>query len=323
MRTVRALAAALCVALVVASASGPAIAHVNHVEADAQLSPDGTVVVESAYVAGDGYLTVQRDDDGDPGEVLGHRPLSGGSGFQTELNVSVDESAWRNWTGATTVHLVLRTDDGDGEFDPSDDDVLQAFGRPTEAVVTLERGNRGAVSARSFSPLRTEGGAVPVRYAALPTSGHLVVENASDGRAVGSVALDAGVHRDVAVPLDGIGDREENLPVRAVLYRDDGDGTFTGDEEVVVAGDEPVATRFTVEPGADGNGTATPPLVTTATPFSNGTPTTTPTASATATDTRTESPTATGGQSGLGVGALAVAALLGGTALARRRRRRR
>lgn len=317
MRTARALAAALCVALVVASASGPAVAHVNHVEADAQLSPDGTVVVESAYVAGDGYLTVQRDDGGDPGEVIGYRPISGGAGFQTEVEVTVDAAAWRNWSGPTTVHLVLRTDDGDGEFDPSDDGIVQAFGRPTEDVVTLAKGDRGAVSARSFSPLRTEDGAVTVRYVALPTNGHLVVEHASDGRAVGSVPLDAGVHRNVSVSLDGVDDRDENLPVRTVLYHDD-DGTFTGDEEPVVAGSDSVATRFTVQPGTDGNGTATPALVTTATPFPNDTTTAAPAASATPTDTPTASPTATGGQPGFGVTAVAVALLLWGIALGRR-----
>jgi len=320
MRTVHALAAALCVALVVASAPVPAVAHVNHVSADAQLSPDGTIVVESAYIADDGYLTVQRDDGGAPGEIVGYRALDGGVGFRTEVEVAVDEEAWRDWSGPTTIHLVLRTDDGDGEFNPEDDGIIQGFGQPAEDIVTLGKGDRAAVSARSFSPLRTENGAVTLRYAALPATGHLVVENASDGSTVGSVALDAGVHRNVSVPLDGMGDREENLPVRAVLYRDDGDGTFTGDEAPVTVGDDPVATGFTVEPGSGGNETATPTpaLVTTATPFPNDTATATPTATATVTATST--PTDTGGQPGFGVAAGVAAALLGGAVLARRGR---
>lgn len=318
MRTAHALAAALCVALVVASVPGPAVAHVNHVSADAQLSPDGTVVVESAYIADDGYLTIQRDDGGAPGEIIGHRPLDGGAGFRTELEVAVDEGAWSSWDGPTTVHLVLRTDDGDGEFNPEDDAIIQGFGQPAEDVVTLGKGDRAAVSTRGFSPARTENGSVTVRYAALPTDGHLVVENASDGDPMGSVALDAGVHRNVSVALEGMGDGEESVPVRAVLYRDDGDGAFSGDEQPVTVGDEPVATSFAVEPGAGTNGTATPTpaLVTTATPFPNDTATATPTGTATATSTPT--PTDTGGQPGFGVAAAAVAALLGGVALARR-----
>lgn len=320
MRTVRALAVALGVALVVASVPAPVVGHVNHVSADAQLSPDGTVVVESAYVASDGYLTVQRDDDGDPGEVIGYRPLDGGAGFRTEVEVTVDERAWREWDGPTTVHLVLRTDDGDGEFDPEDDGIIQGFGQPAEDVVTLGKGDRAAVSTRGFSPARIENRTVTVRYAALPTDGHLVVENASDGGPMGSVALDAAVHRNVSVALEGLGDGEESVPVRAVLYHDDGDGTFSGDEEPVTVGDEPVATSFAVEPspGANGTATATPALVTTATPFPNDTATPTDTSTATPTDTSTPSPTESGGQPGFGVVAGVVAALLTTAALVRR-----
>lgn len=318
MRTVHVLAAALCVALVVASVPGPAVAHVNHVSADAQLSPDGTVVVESAYIAEDGYLAIQRDDGGDPGEIIGYRSLDGGAGFRTEVEVTVDEGDWRDWSGPTTIHLVLRTDDGDGEFNPEDDGIIQGFGQPAEDVVTLEKGDRAAVSARSFSPLRAENGTVTVRYAALPTTGHLVVENTSSGDTIGSTALDAGVHRNVSVALDGLGDAEENVPVRAVLYHDDGDGTFTGDEEPVTVGDESVATGFSIEPGAGGNGTATPTpaLVTTATPAPNDTAT----ATSTPTPTATPTPTDTGGQPGFGLVATALAALLGSLAFARRER---
>ncbi|MFC7176709.1 DUF7282 domain-containing protein [Halosegnis marinus] len=242
--------------------------------------------------------------------MLGHTRLRAGEGFRTEVRVPVDDAAWADWNGSATVHLVLRDDrDGDGEFDPEEDGVVTSFGRPAAATVSLARGDRAAVSARDFTPLRAANGSVTVRYAALPADGHLVVENGTDGATLGSVALDAGDHRNVSVPLGDAATGDETFPVRAVLYRDDGDGTFDGDDTPALAGDSPVATTFSVTPEA-ANATATPPLVVTATPFDDGT------ATPTASPSPTEPPTATPGQPGFG--ALAAVAALALVLVARR-----
>ena len=69
--TRRLLAVTLVCVLVLASAPLPVAAHLNHVTAGTQQTPDGTVIVESSFASNDGYLTVQRDDGGEPGEVVG------------------------------------------------------------------------------------------------------------------------------------------------------------------------------------------------------------------------------------------------------------
>ena len=62
----RRVVATLAVVLVLASVPLPVAAHANHVTAGTQVSPDGTLVVDSVYLTSDGYLTVHRDDDGHP-----------------------------------------------------------------------------------------------------------------------------------------------------------------------------------------------------------------------------------------------------------------
>lgn len=298
-----ALVVTACVLVAVASVPLPVAAHANHVAADPQTTPDGTLVVESAFILDDGFVAVQRDDGGEPGAVLGHTALSGRDGFVTDVEVAIDDGAWADWNGPERVHLVLRNDDGDGTFDPDDDRIVRSFGSAAAAVTTVDRGERAVVTARGFSPQTVANDSVTVRRAVLPTDGRLVLENATDGRRLGSVALDAGSHANVTVPLDaelGAADRHR---VRAVLH--DGDAPVT-------VGDEPVATAFSVRGGSSGSGTATPTpdLVTTATPF--------PDESATPTATTTAEPTASGGQPGFGVLAVATAvALLAVVAVAR------
>lgn len=296
-RTLAVLLALLaCAALAV-----PVAAHANHVAADPQVTPDGTLVVESAFILDDGFVAVQRDDGGDPGSVVGHAPLSGGDGFRTDVEVAIDADAWADWDGPARVHLVLRSDDGDGEFDPDDDRIVRSLGSTAAAVVTVDRGERAVVTARGVSPQRAAGGAVTVRRAVLPADGHLVLENVSDGRVLGTTSLAAGAHANVTVPLDASAGTADTVGVRAVLYRDDGDGAFDDGDEPVTAGGEPVATRFSVRPDGGTNGTATPDLVTTATPFPDDTA------------TGTEA-TESGGQPGFGLvaGAAALAVLLVG-----------
>ncbi len=310
-RTLAVLAAVGC-ALAVAGLAVPVAAHANHVAADPQTTPDGTIVVESAFILDDGFLAVQRDDGGDPGTVVGHAALSGNDGFLTDVEIEIDDDVWVEWDSPKRVHLVLRSDDGDGNFDPDDDRVVRSFGSAAAAMTTIDRGGRAVVTARRFSPQPVKDGSVTVRRAALPADGYLVVENASDGRVLGTASLEGGDHTNVTVPLDGTLGSADSVGVRAVLYRDDGNGEFDGADEPFAVSGEPVATRFSLKPGAAANGTVTPTpdLVTTATPFSDDS------ATPTATAARTTDPTATGGQPGFGPlvtlagGGAALAALL-------------
>ena len=303
-RTLAALAVVACALLVAASVPLPVAAHTNHVSADPQRSPDGTVVVEAVFVASDSFLAVQRDDGGDPGAVVGHTAVSGGDGFLTDLAVDIDDATWRDWNGSRTIHLTLRSDD-DGAFEPSEDPVVTSFGSPTTETVRVAAAERAVVTAERFGPQRLTDGSVTVRRATLPAVGHLVVENASDGRVLGSASLGAGTHRNVSVPVDAAALDGDTARLRAVLYRDDGDGTFDGDDAPVRAGTERVATVFAVERSSsaatDGTATPTPALVTTATP------------------SPTTQPTTTDGQPGFGV--LAALVALAGVFLVARGRR--
>lgn len=251
------LAAALVVAGLATTLALPAAAHVNHVSADPQVSADGTVVAETAFVAADGYLVVHRDDDGAIGEPIGHRPISAAGGLQTDVAVTVEAAAWRNWSTGPA-WLVLHTSDGDGSFEPSEDDVLTTFGRPAGQRITLGTGDRALVTAEAFAPQRVNvtDGRLRLRTAHLPTDGAVVVRNASDGRVLGRASLAAGAHANVTVALNEsfLADHPR-VAVRAVLT--DGDG------REIRAGDAPVATTFGVRV-RQGDGTPTGAIVRTA-----------------------------------------------------------
>ncbi|WP_255151835.1 DUF7282 domain-containing protein [Halorarius halobius] len=301
------LAAGLVVAALAAAVPMPASAHVNHVAADPQVSPDGRLVAETAFVAVDGYLVVHRDDDGAVGEPIGHAPISQAGGLKTDVSVTVADGAWDDWT-TDEAWLVLHTSDGDGEFEPDDDEMLTTFGQPAGERITVARGDRALVTAAAFAPQRVNasGGAVTVRTATLPTDGAVLVRNGSDGEVVGRANLSAGTHANVSVPIDeSFLDGRDRFTPTAVLV--DGDG------EPLTAGDAAVATTFgaRVRGGAEGTTTPTPPVVQTATP----TPASETTAATTSESTDTPTPTDGGGP---GFGLAAALAALAAVALLRR-----
>jgi MYXO-CTERM domain-containing protein len=342
------VAATLALACVAALAAVPlpVSAHVNDVRADPQVSADGTVLVETAYVADDAWLALYSDDGGERGEVIGTRQL-GDAGFRTDLAVSIDEGAWRDWSEgeARTVHVALHNDKGSSGFDREEDPVLTFFGREATDQFTLEHGQGAYVGTRAFSPQDTDGPSVTVRTTRLPSDGHLVarnVTNASEGNEtalepVGSTALAAGTHQDVTVELDAAYYERQDTRARIGLtvYRDDGDGRFGPGDEPVRAGDAAVTTfvflNRTDASGGDGgessagDGAAvTTPGTTDGTDGEGGGVVTTATAeSTTAPGTTADGDTATtstDGQPGFGVltAALAVVAVL--AAGGRRRR---
>jgi hypothetical protein len=263
MRRVPALSLALLVALV--GLSVPAAAHaINHLSADPQVSADGTVVIESAYATEDGFLVLYRDWDGSSGEVVGVRPFSAATRDVTEVEASVNASVWSSLPANTTLTAVLHADaDGDGRFDPSTDAPLSSFGRATQATFTVRDGaDRAYVSAAGAAPQRTMSN-VTVRAVTLPADGHLVIRTSTGGEpgaVLGSVPLEAGVHRNVSVSLDSsyLASRNGTFAVFAMAYTDDGNGELDGGDRPVFAGEEYVATRFSVDPSPEGSVINTP-----------------------------------------------------------------
>lgn len=242
----------------------PAAAHLNHASVDPQVSANGTVIVETAYVSTDGWVVIHRDEGRTPGEAIGHTHINAGR-LQTDLTVSVNQSAWATWSNQT-VWVALHRDKGDRSFDPAEDSVIQSFGRPSGDQFTLARGQPAVVTGSGFAPQRS-GGNVTVRRATLPSDGHLVLHNGSvSGEAVGHVSLLSGSYRNISVPLNESFYRSNDRAVLvAALYTDDGDGTFDEQDTLVRANNASVATEFSVYLR---NQTATPTgrLVTTATP---------------------------------------------------------
>lgn len=313
MRT--ALAAGLALAVLAALVgTGVAGGHsVNYVSADAQASADGTVVVEGAFTEESGWAVVhERTADG-YGETLGATRLPRRNTFYTDIAVTIEEGAWRNWTSREVV-VVLHGADGDGVF-TEDDPPLAGFGTVVQDQVVVERGPTAVVTGEDDFPQRTDAPQVTVRRATLPADGHLVVRNrTADGRVVGSRALEAGTHRNVTVAVNESFHEATggSFAPHVGLHRGDGDGRFDGDEAAVEAGNDSVATRFNVE-SAQGGGVVTTPVPTTAPPGGgeDGTETTDSTPRTTDTD----------GQPGFGAVAAALAlVLLALGAWARRRR---
>ncbi|MFB6235915.1 MAG: hypothetical protein ABEH81_11500 [Halopenitus sp.] len=246
---------ALVVLLIVFVA--PAAAHTNHVSADAQISADGTVVVEALFPADDAWLALHLDDGGDPGAVVGYRRVAGGE-FHEDTPVKIENETWRNWTDSRRLHVVLHNPDGDGEFDPAEDEAIVSFGDVVGDELWLEKGSTARVTDESFGPEETDDSTISIRSAHIPDDGYVVLHNGSaDGAVVGHTALEAGGHDSVQVALDEAfyRDRGEQFTVFATLVVDDGDGKFDADDSRLAVDGEPVGTLLGVT--KVDNGTAT------------------------------------------------------------------
>ena len=310
----RSLALAAVLLFVTAGLAVPALAHdVNHLSADAQVSADGTLALESAYATSDGFVVLYRDWDGRDGEVVGVTEFSAARVDVTEVPVSLNESAWAAIEGNATVTAVLYADEGErnGTFDEADSPQV-SFGLPTRVTVDVARGDAPVYVSAAGIGAQQSAGTVTVREVALADPGYLVLslsKGGEPGRTLATVPLDAGVHENLRVELNRtfLAERNGTFSVFATAYADDGDGTFDAADRPVRANGSLVATRFSVSPSAD---------VTTGTPTSVvTTPTASPTPADPATGTPTTTPTGTG-TSGDGAGFGAGVALLAVVAFA-------
>lgn len=279
----------------------PAAAHVNHVEADAQVTADGTVVVESTFAATRAWLAVRADAGGQPGEPLGWTRVP--AEFITDQPVEIRDDEW----DGGGVWVVLHNPDGDGTFEPDEDEPVEAFGEPVQDRFHVERGAADAlVVAEGFRPQESDAPTVTVREVRLPADGEVVIRNATGdgpGEPVGRQSLSAGTHRNVTVSIDEgfYRSRPESFALWATIRTADGQ---------VTAGGEPVGTRFGVvrknPPDATQTGTGGGTPESTPTPV-NGADGSTPTAGTTNTS---EEPI---GIAGPGFGVVAALVALAGT----------
>lgn len=225
--------------------AGVAVAHGNHASAGPQVSANGSVVVEQAFLSQQGYVAITTDPDSGEGRVLGARPL--GVGLHTGIRVGVDSDYWATTSGNTTLRVRLYADDGDGQFDPDSDPVLRWLDRPAGDAFAVRKATGSAYVVPSGDTSLSADGRLPVARLALPARGHVVVHDATNdtlGPPLGHRSLDAGHYRDVRVPIDSdVGNRS----VAVAIHRDDGDGQFESDSDPVVrVGDTPVAARLSL-----------------------------------------------------------------------------
>jgi hypothetical protein len=251
--TVTASAVLVLVLVVLLAVSLPVAAHgYYHVHADPQVSDDGSVLVERTFTSTDGWVVLHADDGGSLGQPIGHESLRVANASQTDFRLEVDSDVWEDWDGSRHIHVALHRDEGAEVFDPDEDPILSSFGRLAADRFTLRRGTVARVSTKGFTRLKTENATARVRTVDLPVDGHLVAHNVTatgSGKEefsdpVGSTVLSSGTHEEVPVRLDRsfYRQQEEQFSLGFALYRDDGDGTFTGREEPIRAGGETVAT---------------------------------------------------------------------------------
>lgn len=303
--------ATIAVAVLLVVAVIPAAAHTNHVEADAQVTEDDSVVVETVFAATPAWLVIRADAGGEPGTPLGWTRVP--AEFLTGERVEIRADGWNG--GA--VWVVLHHPDGDGQFEPEEDERLRSFGDPVQDPFHAARGPPALVLAQRFSPQETGTANVSIRAVRMPADGAVVVRSATGGgpgEAVGRQNLTAGSHRNLTVAIDKgfYRSRPETFSLWATIRTPEGP---------VTAGGDPVGSRFGVVRKNPPDPTPTPTATAPATP----TPTPTPTTSAAGsppthrgTATSPEEPTGVAGP-GFGVVA-ALVGLAGVAALAHRNR---
>ncbi|WP_121821521.1 DUF7282 domain-containing protein [Halostella salina] len=324
----RAVATLLAIA-VVAPLAGPVVApaggHGNHLTARAQVSGDGSVVVEQLFLLEDGYVAIHESDGGDPGEVVGHRKLT--SGYHRNVAVAVDQSWWESTSGNTSLVAVLHDDAEDGdEFDPETDSTLFSLGTLAADEFAVRQGDGSVtVVAMSLSG-HTVADSLTVPNAQLAEDGHLVVrrsdeETGAPGEVVGSTSLAAGAHENVTVPVNRsrLPGNDSRVSLWVTVYRDDGDGEFDREsDEPVRVGGTPVQSRVAATLGENGTDGGTGGLN-----VGVNTATATPTTTAAPGDSTTTTTTASGdGETSMpAVGVVGtLAAVAAGALLAARRR---
>jgi hypothetical protein len=234
------VAVAFCALLLVATVlvvSGPALAHINGVDVDTQVSADGTVEVESATALVEGYLVVHRDDGGSPGEAIGHVPIAKGDAFRQGIEIPVDEDVWAEWGDNRTVWIALHREAGGEGFDPATDPIHRGFTGLIQKRIRLGKGDRPAsIVAETPAPQQTNG-TVVVRRVAMPADGAVVLRPTTangTGSVAGTRSLRAGVHRNVTVEV-----RDETFATHGRVVEFVAQ-VYVGGETPAVSGVEPV-----------------------------------------------------------------------------------
>ena len=189
-----------------------------------QMVEGSVVVVGSVTLPSAGFVVLQSDASGTPGEVLGVSEVIGRgtvSGVAVPLFFPLEAGA--------VLHATLHIDmDGDGQFryEPPDDFIdlpaTLANGEPATATATVELLPPLAPAAITLEDQRSDGATVVVAEVTLPAAGFVALhadEDGVPGVILGlSGLLPAGTSSEVTLTLDR--PLESSQPLFAVAYVD-------------------------------------------------------------------------------------------------------
>ncbi len=194
-----------------------------------QLVDGSAVVVGSVTLPAAGFVVLQADAAGAPGEVIGVSEVIGRgtvAGVVVPLFLSLDAEA--------VLHATLHVDmDQDGRFlyEPPDDfvDLPAVSGEGSVAAASATVGLLAplAPAAVSLAEQRTDGEEVVVAEVTLPAPGFVAVQRDEDGVPGAILGLSGllpeGTSRDVAIPLNQPAAGPQTIFAVAYIDRD-GDG---------------------------------------------------------------------------------------------------
>lgn len=96
-----------------------------------------TVTVRRVELATDGYLVIRANDDGNPGEIVGHTALSAGT--HHDVQIDFDEHFYSHQDERFSLWAVVHRSEGDGTFDPESDRAVTVNNTPVQTQFSLHR----------------------------------------------------------------------------------------------------------------------------------------------------------------------------------------
>lgn len=95
------------------------------------------LTVRRVELAGPGFLTVQEDNDGSPGQIIGHTALS--EGVHRDVVVAFDETYYQRQPERFTLWVTVHDGNNGDQFDPTIHHPVRVDGSPVATQLTLVR----------------------------------------------------------------------------------------------------------------------------------------------------------------------------------------
>lgn len=201
---------------------------------------NGTVEVERAVSNGPGWVTIQADDNGAPGLIIGFAPLE--DGINERITVAVVENAV-----TPILYAALHQDTGaaaEFEFPRADPLVLLEGGRPMQTTFNTEGQNYLFTQDQTLTTSNT----VTAPLVIVNVNVWVVIradQEGEPGDVLGQTWLAAGVHHNVTIEIDPAGVTES---LYAELFLDAGTiqqfDFSNGPDAPLLQGDDPLRTPF-------------------------------------------------------------------------------